>query len=158
MLCDNCRKNQATVFVTKIVDEQTSKLRLCAECARTQALSEGWIEGLSGDEAAQFGDASLEEIVMKLFAAEDDAREASGEDDDEEKWSLSELAKLDAAGFVPGEFSGDEDAVDAWDELENERALEDEAPSLDAEIERAAHGSSSANYKSKNPFDDDDDE
>lgn len=122
MLCDNCQTETATVFVTKIVDDKTSKLRLCADCARDRAINEGWLEGL-GDDLTQFGDASLQEIVEKLFATMgDDA--ASENAEAPEKWSLSELAALDAAGFKPGEFSGDEDAIDEAEELEDDELTE----------------------------------
>jgi protein arginine kinase activator len=34
MLCDICGKNQATVHLTEIIDEQMTELHLCEECAR----------------------------------------------------------------------------------------------------------------------------
>jgi len=34
MLCDICSKNQATVHLTEIIDEQMNELHLCEECAR----------------------------------------------------------------------------------------------------------------------------
>ena len=38
MLCDLCNKNQATVHLTEIVDEQMSELHLCEECARKKSI------------------------------------------------------------------------------------------------------------------------
>lgn len=37
MLCDICAKNQATVHLTEIIDEQMSELHLCEECARQKS-------------------------------------------------------------------------------------------------------------------------
>lgn len=37
MVCDICGKNQATVHLTEIVDEQMSELHLCEECARQKS-------------------------------------------------------------------------------------------------------------------------
>ncbi len=37
MLCDICGKNQATVHLTEIVDDQMSELHLCEECARNKS-------------------------------------------------------------------------------------------------------------------------
>jgi len=37
MLCDVCAKNPATVHLTEIVDNQTSELHLCEECARQKS-------------------------------------------------------------------------------------------------------------------------
>ena len=38
MLCDLCNKNQATVHLTEIVDDQMSELHLCEECARKKSI------------------------------------------------------------------------------------------------------------------------
>lgn len=159
MLCDHCQNETATVFVTKIVDDKTSKLRLCAVCARDRAIDEGWLEGL-GDDAAQFSDLPLEEIVMKLFAAADNSRDdTAGPDEAEtsEKWSLTELAALDAAGFKPGEFSGDEDAVDDADEWEDGATDDDLSEALNELL--AAHNDRDVDAPSpldseSNPFGD----
>jgi protein arginine kinase activator len=37
MLCDICNKNQATVHLTEIVDDQMNELHLCEECARQKS-------------------------------------------------------------------------------------------------------------------------
>jgi len=37
MLCDICGKNQATVHLTEIVDDQMTELHLCEECARQKS-------------------------------------------------------------------------------------------------------------------------
>ncbi|MDD5729872.1 MAG: UvrB/UvrC motif-containing protein [Candidatus Omnitrophica bacterium] len=37
MLCDICGKNQATVHLTEIVDEQMNELHLCEQCARQKS-------------------------------------------------------------------------------------------------------------------------
>jgi len=37
MLCDICGKNQATVHLTEIIDDQMTELHLCEECARQKS-------------------------------------------------------------------------------------------------------------------------
>lgn len=38
MLCDVCKKNQATVHLTEIIDEQMTELHLCEECAKAKSM------------------------------------------------------------------------------------------------------------------------
>jgi len=38
MLCDLCGKNQATVHLTEIIDEQMTELHLCEECSRQKSV------------------------------------------------------------------------------------------------------------------------
>ena len=38
MLCDVCGKNQATVHLTEIIDDQMAELHLCEDCARQKSL------------------------------------------------------------------------------------------------------------------------
>jgi protein arginine kinase activator len=37
MVCDICGKNQATVHLTEIIDDQTNELHLCEECAHKKS-------------------------------------------------------------------------------------------------------------------------
>ncbi len=37
MLCDVCNKNQATVHLTEIIDDQMNELHLCEQCARQKS-------------------------------------------------------------------------------------------------------------------------
>jgi len=37
MVCDICSKNQATVHLTEIIDDQMTELHLCEECARQKS-------------------------------------------------------------------------------------------------------------------------
>lgn len=37
MVCDVCSKNQATVHLTEIIDDQMTELHLCEECARQKS-------------------------------------------------------------------------------------------------------------------------
>lgn len=39
MLCDICKKNDATVHLTEILNEQISELHLCEDCARDKSLA-----------------------------------------------------------------------------------------------------------------------
>lgn len=47
MLCDLCHKNNATVHLTEIVDNQMSELHLCDECARKKSMQMEQQFGLS---------------------------------------------------------------------------------------------------------------
>lgn len=47
MLCDICGKNQATVHLTEIVDEQMTELHLCEDCAREKSVEMEQQFGLS---------------------------------------------------------------------------------------------------------------
>jgi protein arginine kinase activator len=48
MLCDICGKNQATVHLTEIIDDQMTELHLCEECARQKSAQMEQQFGLSG--------------------------------------------------------------------------------------------------------------
>jgi protein arginine kinase activator len=47
MVCDICGKNQATVHLTEIIDDQMSELHLCEECARQKSVQMEQQFGLS---------------------------------------------------------------------------------------------------------------
>lgn len=47
MLCDICGKNQATVHLTEIVDEQMTELHLCEDCAKQKSMQMEQQFGLS---------------------------------------------------------------------------------------------------------------
>jgi len=47
MLCDLCGKNQATVHLTEIIDDQMSELHLCEECAHKKSMQMEQQFGLS---------------------------------------------------------------------------------------------------------------
>lgn len=47
MFCDVCKKNQATVHLTEIVDEEMTELHLCEECARQKSIQMEQKFGLS---------------------------------------------------------------------------------------------------------------
>jgi protein arginine kinase activator len=61
MLCNLCSKNQATVHLTEIVDDQMNELHLCDECARKKSMQMEQQFGLSDllaglvDYGKQFG-------------------------------------------------------------------------------------------------------
>lgn len=150
MLCDNCREREATVFVTKIVENETTKQRLCEVCAREKALGEGWLQELVGEDVAQLEGLPLEEIVMNLFNQA--AQTPENEHDD---YSLSELAALHnqisgesfgednlASVDLDSEFPADEDLVDELDEELDEAedgddAIQSTLDEMQAELERA---------------------
>lgn len=156
MLCDNCHEREASVFVTKIVDNKTTKQRLCEVCARHKALGEGWLQELVGEDAAALEGIPLEEIVMNLFNQPPNPPEEARDD-----YSLAELAALHtqisgesfgdegvAAVDLDAEFPADEDLVDEIDEADDDadddasdeieaEEVEDDLASLQAELERA---------------------
>ena len=68
MLCDICGKNQATVHLTEIVDEQMNELHLCEECARQKSAQMEQQFGLSDLLAglAEFEKPALEKEVSSL--------------------------------------------------------------------------------------------
>ena len=47
MLCDICGKNQATVHLTEIIDDQMNELHLCEQCAHQKSLQMEQQFGLS---------------------------------------------------------------------------------------------------------------
>ncbi len=61
MLCNLCNKNQATVHLTEIIDDQMSELHLCDDCARKKSMQMEQQFGLSDllaglvDYGKQFG-------------------------------------------------------------------------------------------------------
>lgn len=63
MLCDICGKNQATVHLTEIIDEQMNELHLCEDCARQK----------SAQMEQQFG---LSDLLAGLAEFEKPAKEA----------------------------------------------------------------------------------
>jgi protein arginine kinase activator len=71
MLCDICGKNQATVHVTEIINNQMSEMHLCEECAREKSVQMEQHFGLSdllaglADLGTQFGEKTAEETKLK---------------------------------------------------------------------------------------------
>jgi len=67
MLCDVCGKNQATVHLTEIIDDQMNELHLCEACAREK----------SAQMESQFG---LSDLLAGLadFEKPQDEKEAAG--------------------------------------------------------------------------------
>lgn len=68
MLCDVCAKNQATVHLTEIIDDQMTELHLCEECARQKSEQMESQFGLSDLMAgmAEFGKPLLEKEEVSL--------------------------------------------------------------------------------------------
>ena len=120
VFCDLCGERVATVFVTKIVDNASSKHRLCSECARESAsdalgntLGDALPAALDGTLGAAFGAGNLplEDIVQGILHNEALWPSGQNENSGEFEWSF-------ASGEFPaaGEFPADEDAVDDIDE------------------------------------------
>lgn len=68
MFCDICGKNQATVHLTEIVDDQMNELHLCEECARqksAQMESQFGLSDLLGG-LAEFEKPDLDKEVVSL--------------------------------------------------------------------------------------------
>lgn len=68
MLCDLCGKNQATVHLTEIVDNQMAELHLCEECARQKSVQMEQQFGLADLLAglAEFEKPQEEKEIIKL--------------------------------------------------------------------------------------------
>lgn len=45
MLCDKCKKNPASVYITKMVNDQKTEYKLCMDCAKKEQLFPGMPEG-----------------------------------------------------------------------------------------------------------------
>lgn len=45
MFCDKCKQNQATVFVTKMVNDQKTEYKLCIDCAKKEQFFPAGMEG-----------------------------------------------------------------------------------------------------------------
>lgn len=129
-LCEVCHDRPATVFITKVVDNQAAKHQLCEECARQQAmgaaaLGENWLSSLTGVDAEALQNLPLDDIMMTLFKS----LEPTSQEDEEGESILS------------FEFSSDEDMADEEDEIEETlKALDDatfdnEAPDDDSTTE-----------------------
>lgn len=128
-LCDLCHAREASVFVSKIVGNTSSKHRLCVECARRAARADEFIDGaeLSNENI------SLED-VMKLL------RESGALELNAAQWVESPLDAL-MTGDLPldlslGEFPSDEDAVD---ELEDDFSDDDEFDEAPFHMESEVH-------------------
>ena len=70
--CDQCKKNDATIFLTQVVDGHTTKAMLCAECGEPIIKSTTSPFRLSSLLHCRDGDSSLLDPFSKL--AESDAR------------------------------------------------------------------------------------
>ena len=128
--CEKCRARAATVFITRVVDKQSTQSRMCEECAREQAISDAWLSGAPiPPDAAEM---PLEELLTELLTGAPDPDSFAPEED---KWSLQKLAAYEAL-HSRGEFSGDEDLADDVDEMDDEDA--DEAVETSPEEMQAA--------------------
>ncbi len=78
MLCDICKKNDATVHLTQIVDGKMLKVDLCESCSKTKGVQE-------------LGGFSLADLVMGLGAAEEIKTESGG-------------VRCNACGFTQADF------------------------------------------------------
>jgi protein-arginine kinase activator protein McsA len=119
-LCDLCHQQPATVFVTKIVNNHTSKHRLCAECARVSA-------GNALEAAGELPDMShlpLEDIVKNLLG--NDSLTLWGKNSEDVEIEPEEVTEFSWTMGL-GEFPGDEDAVDEIDEADELDEFDEEA-------------------------------
>jgi protein arginine kinase activator len=69
MLCDICAKNEATVHLTEIVNEQITELHLCEECAQQKSMQMEQQFGLS-DLLAGLADFELPVQTPEKISAE----------------------------------------------------------------------------------------
>jgi protein arginine kinase activator len=67
MLCQQCKKNPATVHFKSVVGDQAAEWDLCAPCAQDKGLSVGWAQGVPSLAPSPFG--SLSEMIAQLADA-----------------------------------------------------------------------------------------
>lgn len=128
-LCDVCKRNAATVFVTRITGNRSNKQRLCQYCARRHAAGAEWINTI----APQIGDGSvpsniaLDDVVKELFQQMKSA-ETNGDSD------LTFPQNLDFPAFGLADES--DESEDSEDDEESDIS-EDELESIFEEMESA---------------------
>ena len=127
-LCDVCKRNIATVFVTRIVQNHSNKQRLCQYCAQRNAAENDWNKSL----APKIGDGSvpsniaLDDAVKELFQKMKNA-ETNGD---------SEPAFPQNLDFPVLSFEAHEDdAEDEADDEENAEFSDDELEDIFEQIE-----------------------
>ena len=131
-LCDLCKQRKATVFVTRIVQQKSSKQRLCADCARRSTMSKDWAKTsppLVGDGSVPSGIA-LDDVVKELF------QQMKKSESNGEPYSAF---KNQEEPFSPVEFSAEHgDFEDEENEVEDESDLtDDDLESIFSEMESA---------------------
>lgn len=118
-LCEVCCERSASVFVTKVVGDQTTRHSLCEPCARRFA---GDVVGLSAD-------APLDELMRTLFEHPLDAPSFHEPTLSEPTFNSSFDDYSPAPSPVPqwlqslGEFSADEDVADEESETMDDLEL-----------------------------------
>ena len=131
--CDLCKRKPATVFVTRIVHQKSSKQRLCPDCARRSTISKEWTKinaPLIGDGSVPSGIA-LDDVVKELF------QQMKKSESDGESVSPVEFAAKN--GDKNGDFEEiDDEEADQEFEAENESDLtDDDLESIFSEMESA---------------------
>ncbi|MBV9867743.1 MAG: UvrB/UvrC motif-containing protein [Abitibacteriaceae bacterium] len=118
VLCDVCGEQAATVFVTKIVNNETTRQRLCESCARHRATTEGWMQHLLQDSGHL--DTAQTDDIMSFLEHTDAALEAFMDQDGSAE---AEFELPSSTIFNFGGFPADEDLVDEMEEAEMEEDL-----------------------------------
>ena len=128
-LCDVCKRNTATVFVTRIAGNHSNKQRLCQYCAQRHAAGENGGKG----GAPKFGDGSvpsgiaLDDVVKELFQQMKNA-----EPDGDSNHSFG--GNLD---FPSLEFAEEDEAEEVFGNSETSDFSEEELESIFDEMESA---------------------
>jgi len=68
MLCDDCRKNKASIHLKKVTGTKTASLSLCQKCAKKRGLGQGLtdeLEKLALDMNAQLMSQNIQEKLQK---------------------------------------------------------------------------------------------
>jgi len=127
-LCDVCHEQMATVFITKIVNNEATKVRLCESCARQRAAGESWMQQLVGGDVDALQNLPLDEMVINLLQQIDaslDATSVEYKDGDETDFEEALEPDVDIM-FSFGEFPADEDLVDEMDEADSDETDDDD--------------------------------
>lgn len=128
MLCESCNQNPASVFVTQVINDEMTQIRLCESCARQRADDRG--------------EASIEDIVLGLFDELDGQRRQMQNHDEANGFSVNELFMEIQNSDDLDEFLSNEDLADDMDEMDELDALDDDdfddlSDDLAAELEAA---------------------
>ena len=151
MFCEFCNEHPATVFITQIVDDEMTQLRLCEACARQRAEAN---QGENGKPP--------EELIFGLFDATDDAHDAFALRDEESEGSnglydnelFLELQNHPFAkdDYASDEYPADEDLADELDEMDDEDDFDALPQHLAAELDDAAESADDVFDSSLNEF------
>lgn len=112
-LCDNCGISPASVFITKVINQDSSSFSYCEDCAREKALGEGWLAHLTeqlGEDSLMLEE-HLKEALKDFPGQEVMARLFEGVNLNFEKDFLPEEDSLESESLDRKESEDDQDII-----------------------------------------------